>query len=257
MQQRFYFLILLFAFAVPSLGFAQGEETIEVSPALNPPMTQVSQFGVRFGYQLQFPSKNYVNANNFSFFEAGHYLGYGGYINIPLSENIQFSPFFGLEHGFWPKSASYTPDCTRDSFPTFWSVKDSLPGRDFRFYNLVFEPAFKFYSQKRGIFFKVQPMFSYNIERKVEQYNHTCGVLPQGQFVDYGTNEYRKMSRFTFSLGAGIVKEVWINDKAGFAIEPGAKLMFSRLLAVKDENPNGPNFSLYPWGFYINVSFFR
>lgn len=257
MQQGKYIWVLFLLMTIPFLGFGQGGQDREELPPEHQAMTEESQFGIRFGYQLQFPSKNYVNANNFSFFEAGHYLGYGAYTNIFVGKNIQFTPYFGFEHGFWPKSESYTQDCMRDSFPTFQSVKDSLPGRDFRFYNLTFEPAFKFYSQKRGIFFKIQPMFSYNIRRKVEQYNHSCGVQPQNQFVDYETNEFRKMSRFTFSLGMGIVKEVWINEKAGIALEPGAKVMLSRLLGVNDENPNGPNFSLYPWGFYLNLSFFR
>lgn len=245
------FAILLLFFA--SKLFAQNEP---IMPPL-PSMSSSNQVGIRFGYQLQFPSKNYVNANNFSFFEAGHYLSYGAYTNLKIAENIQFSPYFGLEHGFWPKSKGYSQDCMRDSFPTFWAVKDSLPGRDFRFYNISFEPSFKFFIPKRAIFFKLQPIFGYNLKRKVESYAHTCGVLPQSQFVDYSTDTYRAMSRFTFSMGMGIVKEVWINDRSGIALEPGVKMMFSRLLAVNDINPNGNDFSLYPWGFYLNLSFFR
>jgi hypothetical protein len=222
-----------------------------------PPVQEGAQFGIRFGYQLQFPSKNYVFAQNYTFFEAGHHIGYGGYVNLQADDGIQFSPYFGLEHVFWPKSGGYSQDCDADSFPTFMAVNDSLPGRDFRFYNLAFEPAFKFYLRKMGVFLKLQPMFSYNIQRKVEQYNHSCGVPASQQFVDYEATERRDMAKFTFSAGLGIVKEVRLANGSGLALEPGVKLMLSRLLHVDEEDPDGLDFTLYPWGFYLNLSFFR
>ena len=221
------------------------------------PVLDGPQFGIRFGYQLQFPSKNYVGAQNYVFFEAGHHIGYGAYINLPAGDGVQFSPYFGLEHVFWPKSEGYSQACDADSFPTFMAVKDSVPGRNFRMFNLAFEPAFKFYLRKMGIFLKLQPMFGYNIQRKVEQYNHTCGVPISQQYVDYTQSDLRRMSKFTFSAGIGIVKEVKLPNGGGLALEPGVKLMFSRLLQVQEANANGVDFTLYPWGFYLNLSFFR
>ncbi|HEX2901781.1 MAG TPA: hypothetical protein VHS96_18865, partial [Bacteroidia bacterium] len=52
------------------------------------PEMESPQFGIRFGYQLQFPSKNYVRAQNYSFFEAGHHLGYGAYINLKADDGV-------------------------------------------------------------------------------------------------------------------------------------------------------------------------
>ncbi len=254
---RRYFCLLAFLAALSLLHGQKNPD--EEEPPLRPaaPVLDGPQFGIRFGYQLQFPSKNRVNALDYSFFEAGHHLGYGGYINLAASDGIQFSPYFGLEHAFWPKSQSYSKACDADSFPTFMDVKDSLPGRDFRFFNLVFEPAFKFYSRRTGLFFKLQPMFAYNIQRKVEQYAHTCGVLPNSQFVDYAPTNLRSMSKFTFSIGGGIVKEVHLPKGGGIALEPGVKVMLSQLLHVEEADPNGLSFDLFPAGVYLNLSFFR
>lgn len=238
-------------------GFVQAQKEAPEEPPPSAPVQDGPQYGIRFGYQLQFPSKNIVGVQNYSFFEAGHHLGYGGYINLRAGDGVQFSPYFGLEHVFWPKSEGYSQDCAADSFPTFMNVKDSLPGRDFRFFNLVFEPSLKFYVRRMGVFLKLQPIFTYNIQRKVEQYTHTCGVLPSSQFVDYTSSGLRDMSKFTFSIGAGFVKEVKLPKGGSLALEPGFKLMLSRLLHVKEENPDGLDFTLYPMGFYLNLSFFR
>ncbi len=249
--------------ALLSLGtgnlFAQAELPLPKTRPEAPPAPEMEgpQFGIRFGYQLQFPSKNYVGALNYTFFEAGHHLGYGAYVNLKADNGVQFSPYFGLEHVFWPKSGGYGTDCALDSFPTFMAVNDTLPGRDFRFYNLAFEPAFKFYIRRMSIFLKLQPMFSYNIQRKVEQYTHHCSVLASPQFVDFAPTALRNHSKFTFSLGAGIVKEVKLPGGSGLALEPGVKLMLSRLLHVQEQNPEGLDFTLYPWGFYLNLSFFK
>jgi hypothetical protein len=238
---------------------AQGETPTprEPGPVAPAPVQDEPQFGIRFGYQLQFPSKNYVHALNYTFFEAGHHLAYGGYINLKADEGVQFSPYFGLEHVFWPKSEGYGLDCTQDSFPTFMAVDDSLPGRDFRFFNLVFEPALKFYIRRMGVFLKLQPMFSYSIQSKVEQYVHTCGLPLGTQFVDYQESPLRNLSKFAVSAGVGIVKEVRLPGGSGLALEPGVKLMLSRLLHVKEGDLEGLDFTLYPWGFYLNLSFFR
>jgi hypothetical protein len=252
-------LLVLLAICLPFSIWSQAETPMPkaYTPPPPAPVQDGPQFGVRFGYQLQFPSKNYVLAQNYSFFEAGHHLGYGGFVNLKADEGIQFCPYLGLEHVFWPKSAGYTNACDLDSFPTFMAVNDSLPGRDFRFYNIVFEPALKFYLRRMSVFLKLQPIFSYNIKRKVEQYSNTCGVDPAGGFVDYTSSSLRGMSKFTFSVGAGIVKEVHLPGGSGIALEPGVKLMLSRLLHVSDTDPNGLDFTLYPWGVYLNLSFFR
>jgi hypothetical protein len=248
--QLLYVLLLLWL-GTPHLVSAQADTLPPI------PTQDGSQFGIRFSYQLQFPSKNLVAAQVFTLLEAGHHIGYGAYANVKIGQAAQFSPYFGLEHVFWPKSQSYAQACDVDSFPTFMAVDDSLPGRDFRFFNLAFEPAFKFYSRRMQIWLKFQPMFAYNIQRKVEQYNHTCGVPISDQFVDYTKTSLRGMSPFTFSLGAGIVKEVRFKNGSGLALEPGAKIMLSRLLFVKELQANGRSFDLYPAGFYLNLSFFK
>ncbi len=247
---------LIFFLCLLAVGATQAQKEAEEETAPPVALDEGTQFGIRFSYQLQFPSKNAVNAQDFSFFEAGHHIGYGGYINLKIGERAQFSPYLGLEHVFWPKSEGYSQVCNTDSFPTFMDVKDSLPGRDFRFFNIVFEPSFKIYSRRSGISFRFQPIFSYNIQRKVEQYTHTCGVLPDPQFVDYTPTALRGMSKFTISLGAGIVKEVRLRSGGGLALEPGVKLMLSRLLYVK-EAANGLDFNLFPAGVYLNLSFFK
>ncbi|MFN8395466.1 MAG: hypothetical protein U0176_12550 [Bacteroidia bacterium] len=241
-----------------SAAFAQGETPVAPEPILPAPapVQEGPQFGVRFGYQLQFPSKNIVGVQNYTFFEAGHHIGYGAFVNLRASNGVQFSPYVGLEHVFWPKSEGYSGDCTLDSFPTFMGVADSLPGRDFRFFNIAFEPAFKFYVKKMSLFVKLQPMFSINLQRKVEQYNHACGVVPNSQFVDYEGNSSRGMSKFTFSLGGGIVKEVKLPRGSYLSLEPGVKIMLTKLLHVTEVD-QGLDFSLYPMGLYLNLSFFR
>lgn len=259
MRCLFHLLLLLLPASVGTPLLAQGETPSAPVPTVAPPapLQDGPQFGVRFGYQLQFPSKNYVHAQNFSFFEAGHHLGYGAYLNLRAENGVQFSPYFGLEHVFWPKSEGYGADCTLDSFPTFMAVDDTLPGRDFRMYNVVLEPALKFYIRRMSVFLKVQPVFALNIQRKVEQYAHTCGVNPHTQLVDYEATSLRDMAKFTVSVGVGIVKEVRLPKGSGLALEPGVKLMLSRLLHVREADLDGLDFTLYPWGFYLNLSFFR
>lgn len=252
------YCLLLVGCMVALGAFAQGETPAAPEPVLPAPapVQEGPQFGVRFGYQLQFPSKNIVGVQNYSFFEAGHHIGYGAFLNLRASNGVQFSPYIGLEHVFWPKSQGYSGDCTLDSFPTFIGIADSLPGRDFRFFNIAFEPALKFYVKKMSLFVKLQPMFSLNLQRKVEQYNHSCGVIPSPQFVDYESTSNRGMSKFTFSIGGGIVKEVKLPRGSYLSLEPGVKLMLTRLLYITEADA-GLDFSLYPMGFYLNLSFFR
>lgn len=216
-----------------------------------------AQFGIRFGYGLEFPSKNTIQGQDFSLFEAGHRLSYGAYVNLHAEPFVQFSPYIGFEHIFWPKSESYSGGCEADSFPTFHGVDDSLPGRDFRFYNIAFEPAFKFFIPRLTIFLKVQGILSLNIRTRVENYTHTCGAPIAKQWLEYVPTTYRKMSNLNFGLGFGIVKEVRLNSRSGFSLEPGFRAILSPLLRIRDPEPEGASFSLYPWGFYVNVGFFR
>ena len=217
-----------------------------------------TEFGVRFGYSLELPSQNFYDGREFILFEAGHRLTYGAYLNIPVEKNMEFSPYFGFEHIFWPKSLGYSSDCEMDSFPTFHATNDTLPGRDYRFYNLAFEPAFRFYLGKLGIHLKLQPMFSLNIRARMENYVFECdGVAPGPSFVEFEESDLRFMSVFNAGLGGGIVKEVQITKTSKLALEPGFKFMLTPLLRIRDQHPQGPSFSLYPWGFYINLSFVR
>ncbi|HHG85932.1 MAG TPA: hypothetical protein ENJ82_14390, partial [Bacteroidetes bacterium] len=52
-----------------------------------------TQFGIRFGYGLEFPSENPFQGESFALFEAGHRLNFGGYVNLQAEPNVQFSPF--------------------------------------------------------------------------------------------------------------------------------------------------------------------
>lgn len=241
-QRHLVFWLLL----LPLLTFAQGSD-------FGP-----TQYGIRFGYSLELPSENFYDGRDFSLFEAGHRLAYGAYLNIPIEANTDFSPYFGFEHILWPKNLGYGTDCSLDSFPTFIATNDTIPGRDFRFYNLAFEPAFRFYIPKLTIHLKVQPMFALNIRTRYESYRYECGSIPSGQsYQEFEATELSFTSKLNFGLGAGIVKEVPFGKAGFFALEPGFKLMLTPLLRIRDQYPQGPSFSLYPWGFYLNISFLR
>ncbi|MEM7038940.1 MAG: hypothetical protein AAF570_18305 [Bacteroidota bacterium] len=216
-----------------------------------------AQFGVRFGYGLEFPSENNYRGLEFNLVEAGHRFNYGAYVNITAEPNVQFSPYIGFEHTFWPKSLSYDRDCELDSFPSFWSIDDSVPGRDIRLWNFSIEPAFKFYVSKLTVWLKLQPHFTLNIRSRIENYTHTCGAPLTQQWLTYEESELRTTSNFNFGLGFGIVKEVRLSSGSGLALEPGFRVMLSPLFGVNAADPDGPNFRLYPWGFYLNLSFFR
>jgi hypothetical protein len=216
-----------------------------------------AQFGVRFGYGLEFPSKNLYRGEDFALFEAGHRLGFGGFVNIPGSPKVQFSPYLGLEHVFWPKGQGYDVGCELDSFPTFYSVKDTLPGRNFRMYNIVFEPSIKVKSSKMSVWFRFVPMFSLNFRTRVEHYFNTCGLSPQREWLEYARNDLRRMSGFDFGLGISIVKEVSFSSGSFLALEIGVRNVFTQTLFVNHENPDSPDFSLYPWGFFVNLGFMR
>lgn len=216
-----------------------------------------SQFGVRFGYGLEFPSTNFYRGDDFALFEAGHRLGFGGYMNVNISPKAQVSPYFGLEHVFWPKGAGYRGACDLDSFPTFYSVSDSLPGRNFRMYNLVFEPSFRLKSPKLSVWLRLVPMFSLNFRTRVENYTNTCGIFPEREWLQYSDSDRRRMSNFNFGLGFSIVKEVTLSNNSLLALEVGVRNVFTQTLFVNHENPDSPNFSLYPWGFFVNLGFMR
>ena len=248
-MKRFLFaLILLFPM---SLAFGQAVETSEL------PEAPRHSFGVRFGYSLQLPSENTYNGQDFLLTEAGHEINYGAYLIGRLDRNVQFQGYFGLQHVFWPKSLGYSNDCEQDSFPTFLSTDDSIPGRDIRLFNLVFEPALRIYIPKLTIFLKFQPQFALNLRNQIENYAYGCnGQLDQGP-VEFTETENRAMSRVNVALGLGIVKEVTFGGETGISLEPGFKFNLSSVFTVRDETPMGPSFTLYPWGFYLNVSVFR
>lgn len=216
-----------------------------------------TQFGVRLGYTLELPSQNFYNGEEFSLFEAGHRFSYGAYINIPLDWNIQFVPFFGLDQNFWPKSLGYAQDCALDSFPTFISTSDTVPGRNFRFNNLVFEPAIKVWIPRAKIHVKFQAHLTYSIRARVENYPFACGISGGQNWLDYEGDALRNHNRFNLGFGASILKEVMIGERTGISLEPGARVMLTPLLQIQDSNPNGPYFTLYPWGIYLNIGVFR
>ncbi|MEM6270208.1 MAG: hypothetical protein AAF998_12275 [Bacteroidota bacterium] len=242
--KSFFFLCL---FAFPSLLAAQN----------SPPELPPTEFGVRFGYGLEFPSQNVYRGEDFALFEAGHRLGFGGYANIYASERVQFSPYLGFEHVFWPKGAGYRGACDLDSFPTFVSVDDTIPGRNFRMYNIVLEPSFKVHSPKMSVWFRFIPFFSLNFRTRVENYTNTCGVSLQQEWIPYEEAELRRMSSLNFGLGFSIVKEVNVTPDSFLGLEVGIRNIFTPTLFVNQENPEAPDFSLYPWGFFVNLSFFR
>lgn len=248
MKMRWYILVACMALCIPTGMFSQDQDE-DLGETM---------FGIRFGYSLELPSQNFYNGRDFALFEAGHRLTYGAYLNVPVDKGVDFSPYFGFEHVFWPKSLGYSSECSLDSFPTFQATNDTIPGRDFRFYNLAFEPSFRFYISKLTIFLKLQPMISLNLRTRVENYVHECDGIPLGQtFLEFEETELRFMSRVNFGLGAGIVKEVPITKTSFLALEPGFKFNLTPLLRIRDQYPQGPSFSLYPWGFYVNLSFVR
>jgi hypothetical protein len=243
-MHRLILILLVLVTSLPALTWGQDEKI-------------PTQFGVRFGYGLEFPSKNIYRGEDFALFEAGHRLGFGGFANIFINPKVQFSPYIGLEHVFWPKGENYRGGCELDSFPTFYSVNDTLPGRNFRLYNVVFEPTFKFLSPKMSVWFRLLPMFSLNFQTRVEDYTYTCGLFPDRQWLDYTSDDLRRMSSFNFGLGFSIVKEVLVSSNSWLALEIGVRKVFTQTLFVNHQNPDSPDFSLYPWGFFVNLSFLR
>lgn len=216
------------------------------------------QMGVRLGYSLELPSSSNFRGEDFTFFEAGHRIAYGAFLNLRADKNVQFVPYLGLEHVFWPKSLGYSSDCALDSFPTFWSTSDSLPGRDFRVYNIAFEPGFKFYNPRLSIFFKLQLFLSYSIRVRAEDYTHSCGAgnLSRSWLV-YESDEFRENNPFNLGIGGGIVKEVKVGKESFLALEPGIKATISPIFKVFDANPNGPFFTMNPWAIFLNISLQR
>lgn len=240
-------LLLILAYAGQPLA-AQTAEQPELPPA---------QFGVRANWGFDFVSKNRVNLQEYAFLNTGQHVGFGGFVNLFAEENVQFSPFLGLNHMYFPKSAEYSGDCEADTFPTFWSIYDSLPGRSQRFWNVMLEPSFKFYIPKLQIHLRIFPLLQYNLRARVEDYTHTCGASFSRNWLAWEDDEYRKMSRFTVDLGASIVKEVRIGPGSFLQLESGYKAMLPPLLKVSDPDPDRPGFTLYPSGWFFNLGFFR
>ncbi len=243
--------LTLFTLLFLTASFATGQ----VADSL--PEAPIHNFGIRVGYSLQLPSENIYNGQEYLLLEAGHEINYGAYLVAKLDRTVQFMPYIGLQHVFWPKSLGYSNDCTQDSFPTFLSANDTIPGRDIQLFNLVFEPAIRIYIPKATFFLKFQPHFALNLRNQFENYQYGCdGQLDQGP-VEFEESYNQVMSKVNVGLGMGIVKEVNFGGDAGISIEPGVRFMLSSAFTVRDEHPDGPSFSLYPWGFYLNLSVFR
>lgn len=241
--------VLAWILLTSSLTMGQVADSLPEAPA--------HSFGVRFGYSLQLPSENIYNGQEFLLLEAGHEINYGAYLVAKLDRNVQFMPYFGLQHVFWPKSLGYSNDCSQDSFPTFLTTDDTIPGRDIELFNLVFEPSIRIYIPRLTIFMKFQPHIGLNLRNQFENYQYGCdGQLDQGP-VEFEESSLQAMSRVNVGLGLGIVKEVRFGGDTGISLEPGVKFMLSSVFTVRDDHPEGPAFSLYPWGFYLNMSVFR
>ena len=215
------------------------------------------RMGIRAGYGLELPSQNVIAGQVYHLTEAGHRFNYGAFLDIGDPKGTTFSPYFGLEHAYWRKSQTYGNDCTRDSFPTFWAVDDSLPGRDHRVVNVVLEPALRIKLRWEGLFLRLMPSLSYTFQSKVENYSHTCNAPIARAWLDWEDSEYRRQSKVNVGVGAGLVKEVQLGDAMGFSIETGVRVMLSSLWTVRAEVVEEGAFTLQPIGFYLNLGFFR
>lgn len=215
------------------------------------------RMGIRAGYGLELPSKNTRNGQVYYLTEAGHRFNYGAFLDIGDRKGTTFSPYFGLEHTYWRKSTGYDTDCERDSFPTFWAVDDSLPGRDQRVVNLVLEPAIRIKLRWEGLYLRLMPSFSYAFQSKIENYTHTCNAPIARAWLDWEDGERRRQSKVNFGVGAGLIKEVQLSERLGFSIETGVRFMFSSLWTVRAATPEEGAFTLQPIGFYLHLGFFR
>lgn len=233
-----------------------GNSLLGQTPALTPELPP-AQFGVRANWGFDFVSKNRVNLQEYAFLNTGQHLGFGGFLNIFAEPNVQFSPFLGMNFVNFPKSREYNQDCTQDTFPTFWSIYDSVPGRSHRFWNVALEPSFKFFIPKMKIHIRIFPLLQYNLRARVENYTHTCGAAFGRQWLSWEDDEYRKLARFTVDLGGSLVKEVKIGPNSYLQLESGYKVMLPPLLKVSDPDPDRPGFTLYPGGWFFNLGFFR
>lgn len=244
---RFVSLLIL-VLSTHGLLQAQAPEKPDLPP---------TQLGVRANWGLEFISKNTINGQEFALLETGQHIGFGGFLNIAAEENVQFSPFLGMDYTFFPKSTNYVGGCETDTFPTFWSVTDSVPGRDHRFWSVVLEPSFKFYVSKLKIHVRVFPQLSYIVRSRVENYSNSCGNSVPQSWLDYEEDPLRKSSTFNVALGGSIVKEVKVSENAFLHLETGYKFMMSQLLKVRDPDPDREGYSLYPHGWFLNLGFFR
>lgn len=215
------------------------------------------RMGIRAGYGLELPSKNTVNGQVFYPMEAGHRFNYGAFLDIGKAKGTTFSPYLGLEHAFWPKGHSYNNDCAQDSFPTFWAVDDSLPGRDHRVVNIVLEPAIRIPLRWEGLYLRLMPSFSATFQSKVEDYTHSCNAPLSRAWLDWEDGERRKQSKVNVGVGAGLVKEVQLSERMGFSIETGVRAMLSALWTVRAATPEQGAYTLQPFGFYLHLGFFR
>lgn len=216
-----------------------------------------TQTGVKFSWGLEFPSRNLYQGFNYKFMEPGNRIGLLGYQNIPINITTQFSPAVGVSYFYFEKSQDYNRDCTLDSFPTFWSVADTLPGRDIKVLALTIEPAFKFYIVNWALFLRLSPIAHINLSTRMENYSHACGSSVKRSFFDWEKGPDRNRARVMVGLSMGIVKEIRLNASRWLALETGFQTMINPLLEANSPKTEGPRFDFGFTGFYVNFGFFR
>ena len=241
-------LFLLLFLLLPGLLPAQFADKEDI------PATQT---GVKFTWGLEFPNKNTFQGRDYFYLLSGNRLGIQAYQNIPLSMLTQFSPGLGVTYIRFEKSQTYNRDCAQDSFPTFWSFSDSLPGRDIKILAVTIEPAFKFYVVPWNLYLRFSPVAHIQFSTRFENYGHSCGVSAQRSFMDWEESVERKKSAVMVGFSLGMVKEIRLSPARWLALETGMQTMINPILETNSPNFGGPRFDLGFTGFYVNFGFFR
>lgn len=215
------------------------------------------QFGVKGTWNFQFPLNTTENAQQFQLLKPGNQWGGGAFVNIPINEKVQFAPYLGISFLTFRKSAFYVGDCAADSFPTFFQVEDTIPGRDLRFVMLNIEPAFKLKITKINMHLRLSPVVNINLQSKAEDYVHSCGNKGNAGFLTIGSDDKRTIARVMIGGSIGFLREVNLGKNFNLVLEAGGQGFINPLIDLAIPDGSDTDYSLQYAGLYVNIGFFR
>ena len=246
-------LLFMLPFMLPFTGFSQ--EISDEVVAEN--QIEKMHFGVRVNWGLQIPGRNLIGGQEIQLVRAGNRLGGGGFLLVSINQKVQFAPFVGVNYVSFRKGQQYKTDCEIDSFPTYHSFYDSLPGRDLRFFYLTIEPAFKVRLSRIHIDLKFSPIIHFPIRAAVEDYVHTCGATGNRGFVAWENSPERKKRPVLIGGSISINRDINLSKNFSIFLEPGFEGYINSLVETEASDIAGGTFNLKYFGFFLNLGFFR